>query len=48
MVPENLIAFVIASVAIELTPGPNMAYLAILSLDRGRSCGAVAAACVAL
>ena len=48
MVPENLIAFVIASVAIELTPGPNMAYLAILSLDRGRSAGVAAAAGVAL
>ena len=32
----------------QLTPGPNMAYLAILSLNRGRLAGAAAVAGVAL
>ena len=45
---ESLIAFILTSVAIELTPGPNMAYLAILSLNRGRLAGAAAVAGVAL
>jgi len=47
-VPESLIAFIVTSIAIELTPGPNMAYLAILSLDRGRVAGLAAVAGVAL
>lgn len=45
---ESLIAFIVASIAIELTPGPNMAYLAILSLDRGRLAGLAAVAGVAI
>ena len=28
--------FVVAALLLELTPGPNMAYLATLSLTRGR------------
>ena len=34
-----LFAFVIASLLIELTPGPNMTYLAILAAARGRAPG---------
>ncbi|WP_375599490.1 LysE family translocator [Devosia sp. Naph2] len=43
-----LLAFALASLLIELTPGPNMAYLAILAADRGRVAGLVAVAGVAL
>lgn len=46
--PEQLLAFVLTSLAIELTPGPNMAYLAVLSVDRGRAAGLAAVAGVAL
>jgi threonine/homoserine/homoserine lactone efflux protein len=45
---ELTIAFIVASIAMELTPGPNMAYLAILSMDRGRLVGLIAVAGVAL
>jgi hypothetical protein len=31
--------FVVAALLLELTPGPNMAYLATLSLTRGRASG---------
>ena len=34
--------FVVAALLLELTPGPNMAYLATLSLTRGRVPGLVA------
>ncbi len=34
-----LVPFMLACIAIELTPGPNMAYLAVLSADRGRLAG---------
>ena len=34
--------FVVAALLLELTPGPNMAYLATLSLTRGRAPGLVA------
>lgn len=37
-----------ASVVVELTPGPNMAYLALLAANRGRLVGMVAVAGVAL
>lgn len=43
-----LLAFVLASLLIELTPGPNMGYLAILSAERGRKPGLAAVAGVAL
>lgn len=42
-----LFSFALASLLIELTPGPNMAYLAILSADRGRRAGLAAVAGVA-
>jgi threonine/homoserine/homoserine lactone efflux protein len=40
--------FVAAALLLELTPGPNMAYLAALSLARGRVPGFVATAGVAV
>ncbi len=43
-----LFAFAIASLLIELTPGPNMTYLAILAAARGRSPGLAAVGGVAL
>jgi threonine/homoserine/homoserine lactone efflux protein len=39
--------FVLAALLLELTPGPNMAYLATLSLARGRASGFAATAGVA-
>lgn len=45
---ETLAAFVVTSVIIELTPGPNMAYLAMLSAVNGRRAGFAATAGVAL
>lgn len=44
----TLAAFALASLLIELTPGPNMAYLAVLSLERGRLAGLAAVGGVAL
>lgn len=37
--PSVLPAFLAAMVLVELTPGPNMAYLAALSAERGRLAG---------
>ena len=37
-----LFAFILTVVVIELTPGPNMAWLAVLSADRGRRAGLAA------
>jgi len=37
-----LIAFILTVIVIELTPGPNMAWLAVLSADRGRRAGLAA------
>jgi len=45
---ETLAAFVLTSLAIEIPPGPNMAYLAVLSLERGWRAGIAAVAGVAL
>jgi threonine/homoserine/homoserine lactone efflux protein len=45
---ETLGAFALTSFVIELTPGPNMAYLAILSVTRGRRSGFAATVGVAL
>ena len=45
---EAVLAFALASLVIELTPGPNMAWLALLSLERGRIAGLVAVAGVTL
>src|SRR3954470_21204618 len=43
-----LVAFVLTSLIIEMTPGPNMAYLAVLSASRGRIAGFFAVLGVAL
>lgn len=43
-----LFSFAVASLLIELTPGPNMAYLAILAANRGRWLGLAAVCGVAL
>jgi threonine/homoserine/homoserine lactone efflux protein len=43
-----LFSFAIASLLIELTPGPNMTYLAILAAARGRAPGLAAVGGVAL
>lgn len=40
--------FIMASILVELTPGPNMAYLAQVALDRGRLAGLAVVAGVAL
>lgn len=42
-----MIAFVLASILVEITPGPNMATLAALALARGRRAGMMAVAGVA-
>ena len=44
----DLLGFMLASALIELTPGPNMTYLAILAAREGRGAGYVAVAGVAL
>ena len=41
-------AFFLTSLAIEITPGPNMAYLALVGVSRGRAAGLMAAAGVTL
>jgi len=38
----DLVTFLLAVLLLELTPGPNMAYLATLTLSRGRGPGLVA------
>lgn len=43
-----LLSYLITCIAIELTPGPNMAYLAVLSAERGGMAGLFAVAGVAL
>jgi threonine/homoserine/homoserine lactone efflux protein len=43
----DISTFVLAVLLVELTPGPNMAYLATLALSRGRTAGLVATAGVA-
>lgn len=45
---SSLGAFTLMALAIEVTPGPNMGYLAVLSLSRGWQVGAAAVAGVAL
>jgi threonine/homoserine/homoserine lactone efflux protein len=45
---ETLSAFALTSLVIELTPGPNMAYLAVLSLGHGRRAGLAATLGIAL
>ena len=48
LLPTTLLAFAITCAIIELTPGPNMAYLAALSISHGARVGAAAVAGVAL
>jgi threonine/homoserine/homoserine lactone efflux protein len=45
---STILPFLLASFIIELTPGPNMGYLAVLTLNRGRMAGLAAVAGVAL
>lgn len=45
---ETLSGFVLTCVVIELTPGPNMAYLAVLSAGSGRRAGYAATLGIAL
>jgi threonine/homoserine/homoserine lactone efflux protein len=47
-VPPSLLAFALTCAIIEITPGPNMAYLAALSPSRGWRTGLAAVAGVAL
>lgn len=44
----TLLAFAVTCLVIELTPGPNMAYLAVLSASKGRRAGVAATLGVAL
>ena len=46
--PGTLLAFAVTCLVIELTPGPNMAYLAMLSATKGRRAGFAATLGVAL
>lgn len=45
---SSLVAFIVASMAIESTPGPNMTYLAVISASKGRHVGFAAVAGVSL
>lgn len=45
---ESLAAFALTALIIEITPGPNMGYLAVLSLSRGWQVGIAAVTGVAL
>lgn len=45
---NSLLAFLLTATIIEITPGPNMAYLAALSLSQGRRAGLAAVAGIAL
>ena len=45
--PGTLAAFALTSLVIELTPGPNMTYLALIGIHRGYSAGYAAVAGVA-
>ncbi len=47
-ISNPLLAFAVTALIIELTPGPNMAYLAALTLSNGRRAGAAAVAGIAL
>ena len=45
---SDIVAFFVASMAIELTPGPNMGWLAIMTAKRGRRDGFAAVAGISL
>lgn len=47
-IAPNLLSFMLASLLIELTPGPNMTWLAVISAADGRKAGFAAVAGVAL
>lgn len=47
-IPSGLQAFVLASFLIELTPGPNMGYLAVVAIGQGKTAAFAAVAGVAL
>src|SRR4051794_9351419 len=44
----DLLTFLLTVLLLELTPGPNMTYLATLALSRGRAAGLIATAGVAV
>ena len=46
--PSHFLAFLLAVVVMELTPGPNMGWLALISAGRGRRAGLSATAGIAL
>jgi threonine/homoserine/homoserine lactone efflux protein len=46
--PSAFQAFVLTALLIELTPGPNMGYLAVVAIGQGKSAGYAAVAGVAL
>lgn len=48
MFSGSLLAFIFTAAVIEITPGPNMAYLAALSLSQGSRAGFAAVAGIAL
>jgi threonine/homoserine/homoserine lactone efflux protein len=48
LAPDAIAAFALTSAVIELTPGPNMAYLAIVAASEGRRPGYAAVAGVAI
>lgn len=48
MIPEATASFLVASVLIELTPGPNVTYLALVSAQDGQRAGAATVAGVAV
>ena len=48
LIPPSVWAFALAALLIELTPGPNMTYLAIVSVSDGRRAGFATVAGVAL
>ena len=48
LLPSSLVAFSVTSLLIELTPGPNMGYLAVVAIRQGRAAGFAAVAGVAL
>jgi threonine/homoserine/homoserine lactone efflux protein len=45
---NSLLAFLLTATVIEITPGPNMAYLAALSLSQGRRAGIAAVVGIAI
>ena len=45
---ETLLAFALTSFILEITPGPNMAWLALLGIERGRVAGLAAVAGIGL